>query len=242
MALGVKAPGQAQAIRDMFARLAPHYDLGNRVLSLGQDQSWRRYVVRLAQPAKPGLVLDLATGTGDLALALARRGNRVIGLDFCGEMVGRGVLKAERSPWRGKVDFVLGDAIHLPFPSNTFDAVTMGFALRNISELSRSFAEIHRVLKGGGRLVILELYRPTCRLAAVIHGYYLKHWVPVIGRWLSGQSAAYQYLARSIFQFPPAEDIRAPLEAVGLGQIKTFRLALGAAVVHLAIKQSPFKK
>ena len=236
MATVVKETGQAQAIREMFSRLAPFYDLGNRVLSLGQDQLWRCHAASLAQPDKPGLVLDIAAGTGDLALAVAGLGSHVIALDFCSEMVDLGVKKSKRSRRGCKVSFVLGDALHLPFPGDTFDAITIGFGIRNIPDLPRCLNEIKRVLKSGGRLVILELFQPVKGRGTAIQGYYLKNLVPTIGHWLTGQGIAYQYLTRSIHRFASAKDMGVSLENVGLNQVRILRLSMGAAMIHMATK------
>lgn len=224
-------------VRKMFACLAPRYDVGNRVLSLGQDMRWRRYAARLAQADGPGLVLDVAAGTGDLGLALAKLGSRVVALDFCTEMAGLALNKTRRLGERGKIEFLLGDALNLPFPRDIFGAVTIGFGIRNIPELPRCLVELKRVLRPGGRLVTLELFGPQGGLAAAAHGFYLDHVVPFIGSWLSGQRAAYDYLSSSIRRFASIEDFSAALEEAGFSRVEFFRLGAGAAAVHLAIKK-----
>ncbi|MBI4287278.1 MAG: ubiquinone/menaquinone biosynthesis methyltransferase [Chloroflexi bacterium] len=218
----------------MFSRLAPRYDLGNRVLSLGLDSSWRRSAARLAQPGRPGLVLDVATGTADLALAVARLGSRVVALDFCEEMLQVGMGKGRKAGPGVDVAFLLGDALSLPFPLDTFDAVTIGFGMRNIPDLARYLAEVRRVLKPGGRLVTLELYPPAHGSRA--HRWYLKHVVPGVGGLLSGQGVAYEYLHSSIRQFSTPEELRDSLRDAGFGAIEIVPLHLRAAMVHLAIK------
>lgn len=233
----VREAERRDGVRNMFARLAPRYDMGNRVLSLGQDVRWRRYAARLAQADGPGLVLDVATGTGDLGLAFARRGSRVVALDFCTEMAGLALDKARRDGARKRIEFLLGDALNLPFPRDMFDAVTIGFGIRNIPELLRCLSELKRVLRPGGRLVTLELFKPVGGVAAAVHGFYLDHVVPVIGSWLSGQRDAYDYLSSSIRRFASTGEFTSILEEAGLSQVEVFRLGAGAAAVHLAIKK-----
>lgn len=198
---------------------------------------WRRYAASLAQPDGPGLLLDVATGTGDLGLASARRGSRVVALDFCTEMAGLALDKAKRAGASKKIEFLLGDALNLPFPRDIFHAVTIGFGIRNIPQLARCLAELKRVLRPGGRLVTLELFRPESGLAAAVHGFYLDRVVPLMGSWLSGQRSAYEYLSNSIRRFASVEDFTAALEEAGLSQVEVFRLGAGAAAVHLAIKK-----
>ena len=155
----------------MFARIAPRYDLVNRLMSWGQDNRWRRVAVRLACPGR-GRVLDVATGTGDMALELARHTDSVVGLDLCQEMLSRGQTKTEKKGLRSSIDFIVGDALALPFGDNSFDCALNGFALRNVADISLFLAELRRVVKPGGRVVCLELVRPASGIS--------RHLLPIL--------------------------------------------------------------
>lgn len=142
-------------VRDMFSRIAPAYDLVNRFMSWGRDMHWRRVAVDLAYPEQ-GRVLDVATGTGDLALELTRRNGSVVGLDFCPEMIKLGKLKASRKKMAGQIDFIMGDALTLPFQDDSFDCALNGFVLRNISDVNLFLSELWRVVKPEGGLYALS--------------------------------------------------------------------------------------
>lgn len=224
---------QAGLMRVIFSRLAPYYDLVNRVISLGRDRAWRSQALALAQG--DGLVLDLATGTGDMATVLAQK-QRVIGIDLCPEMLALGRAKAARMGLSPGIDFILADALALPFADNSFDCITVGFALRNVARLSDCFAEIRRVLKPGGRAVCLELTRPRSRLISALHRPYLCKAIPLIGHRLSGQGAAYDYLASSVLGFPTPEELGQIMGRAGLRQVSYRRLDLGVVAVHTGLK------
>ncbi len=222
----------------MFARLARSYDPMNRLMSLGRDQAWRRYVARQAALPPRGLALDVATGTADLALALARRypRGRVVGVDFCPEMVEVGRAKVGRAGERARLCFVMGDALQLPFTNGCFDVVTSGFALRNVADIPQAFAEMVRVVKTGGRVVNLEIARPTLPVFCQLFHLYFYQLVPLLGRALAGQKEAYRYLPHSLTYFPSPEELKAVMEKAGLSKVWYRRLMLGTVAVHVGVK------
>lgn len=225
-------------VRAMFSAIADKYDLLNSLLSFGQDTAWRRFVVARSSLPFDGLVLDVATGTAELARHLARHsgGSRIVGVDFCSEMLAK--AKAKRSAWRDgrRIELVLGDALRLPFPDASFDCVTIGFALRNVSSIEAAFSEMARVVKPGGRVVSLELTRPRSRLARAVYYLYLFRLAPYIGGLISGRREAYSYLPESIREFPSPEQVVRIMEEAGLERVETYRLSLGAATVQVGIK------
>lgn len=224
-----------RAIREMFARIAPCYDLVNCLMSWGQDSRWRRVAVRLARPGR-GRVLDVATGTGDMALELARYTGSVVGLDLCQEMLSRGWVKTEKRGLGRSIDFIVGDALALPFSDNSFDCALNGFALRNVADINLFLAELRRVVKPGGRVVCLELVRPASGIMGAFYRFYLYRMVPVLGRWLSGDGRAYRYLPDSVGCFLSAVEFHKMMEEVGFRQVDHRSLNLGTIAVYVGVK------
>lgn len=224
-----------KSVREMFARIAHRYDLVNRLMSWGQDVRWRQQAVRLAYPSQ-GRVLDVATGTGDLALELAGYSDSVVGVDLCPEMLGRGQVKVERKELRGRIDFIVGDALALPFKDNSFDCAVNGFALRNVADVSKFLAELRRVLKSGGRVVCLELTKPASGIAGTLYRFYLEVVVPVLGRWVSGDVKAYRYLPDSAGCFISKTELKGIMEGVGFSQVRYKSLNFGTVAIHVGVK------
>ncbi len=227
--------GEAKAtyVRAMFARIAPRYDLLNTLLTAGQDRRWRQEAARLL--ARPGaMVLDVATGTGELARALQQQGGWVVGVDFCLPMMQRGQTRG----WDGvPVSLVLGDALDLPFADNSFDGAISGFALRNVADLGTFFAELKRVVRPGGRVVSLELTPPGRTLGSRLFRGYFNRVVPTLGGLLSGDGEAYRYLARSLKTFPTAEEVALIMESAGLRTVRHRRYSMGAVAIHVGTKE-----
>jgi len=224
-----------RAIREMFARIAPWYDLINRLMSWGQDNRWRRVAVSLACPGR-GRVLDVATGTADMALELARPTDSVVGLDLCPEMLSRGQTKTEKKRLRSSVDFIVGDALALPFGDNSFDCALNGFALRNVADINLFLAEQRRVIKPGGRVVCLELVRPASGVIGGFYRFYLNRIVPILGRWLSGDGKAYRYLPDSVGCFFSVAEFQKIMKEVGFRQVDYKSLNLGTIAVYVGVK------
>ena len=189
----------------MFDRIAFRYDTLNRLLSLGLDLRWRRRVARHLGPGPGQRLLDLATGTGDQILAVLGACDRVheaVGIDLAEDMLRRGREKIARTPWRDRVRLKTGDACRIPEPDAAFDAVTMAFGIRNVPDVDACLREMARVLKPGGRALVLEFSLPRNRLLRAAHLFYLRHVLPRVGGWLSGDREAYRYLNRTIEAFP----------------------------------------
>jgi demethylmenaquinone methyltransferase/2-methoxy-6-polyprenyl-1,4-benzoquinol methylase len=210
----------AEGVRAMFDRIAPVYDLMNRVMTAGLDRRWRRATAEAA--VRPGdRVLDACCGTGDLAVAGARAGGQVTGLDFSERMLERARRKAPELEW------VEGDLLALPFADGTFDAATVGFGVRNIEDVGAGLRELRRVLRPGGRLAVLEITRPR-GLLRHFYGLWFDRVVPLLGRVLPG-GAAYTYLPASVRRFPAPEDLARLLEESGFAAVR-FRLFAGGIV------------
>ncbi|HLH76018.1 MAG TPA: ubiquinone/menaquinone biosynthesis methyltransferase [Candidatus Binataceae bacterium] len=223
---------KAVAVRAMFARIVPRYDLVNRLMSLGMDRRWRRLAVAAAQP-QGAVALDAATGTGDLITELERQGSRmVVGADFCPEMVFAAAAKLGRAPHRG---LLAADVLQLPFPDSQFDCIVNGFLLRNVANLDRAFEEFRRVLKPGGRLVCLDL-TPAPRWLRPLLWPYFALFVPLLGGLISGDFAAYRYLPASVHSHPQADELCRRMVNAGLEQASYRRLNLGTIALHLAYK------
>jgi len=215
----------AEGVQRMFDRIAPVYDAMNRVMTAGLDRRWRRITVE--QAVRPDdRVLDVCCGTGDLAIAARKRGASVVGLDFSERMLERARAK------RGDVDWVRGDLLALPFEDGSFDAVTVGFGVRNVEDLPAALAEMRRVLRPGGRVGILEITRPRGALAP-FYRLWFDHLVPVLGRLLPGGSA-YTYLPASVRRFPGPEELSALLSAAGFTPARVRLFAGGIVALHVA--------
>ncbi len=220
----------ARRVRDMFARISPRYDLLNHLLSANIDTRWRRRVVQKLQPmlAENALVLDVGCGTGDLSIAIFEKtAARVVGIDFCRPMLQIAKGKAPR------LKFIEGDALRLPFADATFDAVTIGFALRNLSSVEQGLAELHRVLKPHGGLAILEFSQPSVPVVRQLVRFYYWRLLPFFGGWLSGSRHAYQYLPDSISKFPNQEKLAGMMRAANFIEVDFENLSGGIAALHL---------
>jgi len=224
----------------MFDGIARRYDLLNRVISLGIDQSWRRQTVAALKLEPGARILDLATGTADLAIMVARREPqaRVVGLDPSSGMLEVGREKIARSGLSDRVELVSGDAESLPFEDSSFDGVCIAFGIRNVPDRDRALREMARVTRAGGRIAILELSEPRGGILRPFARFHIHTVVPYLGALLSGQRE-YHYLQRSIAAFPPAEEFTARIAASGLRPIETRALTFG--VCHLYVAEAPAK-
>ena len=220
----------------MFNRIARHYDFANRVLSCGVDLWWRRCMVRELPPGDALDVLDLASGTGDVALAVSRNrpGARVVGCDIALEMLRIGRKKCRRT----MVRFCGGDATRLPFPAASFDCVTMAFGLRNIPDRVGCLAEIRRVLRPGGRLLVLEFSLPRSRVIRWLYLAYFRRILPWLGGMISGERSAYQYLISSVQAFPSVGAVTETMEKGGF-QTATRQLTAGIATLYVGSASQP---
>lgn len=220
----------------MFAGIAPRYDLLNRLLSLGLDQSWRRQAVRLLGPRPGERILDLCSGTGDLALAVdgAAAGARVVSADFTFEMLALGRRKA-RGAGR-EVRETTADGLRLPFAGGTFDGVTAGFGVRNFEDRAAGFSEAARVLRPGGRFLVLEFTPEPTGLLRPLVRFHTRVLLPVVGSLVSGDARAYRYLPDSMQAWPVPAALSAELSRAGFGHVDVHPLSFGVAAIHVAVK------
>jgi len=225
-------------VQQMFASIAPAYDRTNSVLSLGIHHLWRKKTVQAAG-AKPGMkILDCATGTGDLAFAFKSTvgdSGTVIGTDFCPEMMETGPAKSKAKQLH--VDFEVADAMNLPYPDNSFDVASISFGIRNVDDPSIALREMARVVKSGGKVVILEFGQPKGMMGA-LYEWYSRHIIPVIGGILTGNKEAYQYLPRTAATFPCREEFLSLMNNTGMYQESSFQeLTFGIAFLYTGIVQ-----
>jgi demethylmenaquinone methyltransferase/2-methoxy-6-polyprenyl-1,4-benzoquinol methylase len=223
----------------MFTEISPRYDLLNRVLSFGMDGIWRRQAVRMARPAGASRILDLATGTGDLAFEFLRDRafeGEVLGLDFSYDMVCNARAKANARRSSRRVQFRVGDALDILEPDSRFDIVSIGFGLRNFVDTERGLLEAHRVLVPGGRLVVVDFFR---KRESPFVRFYLDRILPHIGRWLSRSPSAYQYLRDSKKGFLSPDEYTSLLHSVGFQPVVLRSLTFGIAHVIVGTKPGP---
>lgn len=234
-----KDPHKGREVRGMFASIAPRYDILNRVLSLGLDQSWRREMVRrLPELGPEDRVLDLCTGTGDVALELASAGAKVHAGDFCQQMVERAPDKEAKAGGGRPIGWFVGDALSLPYVSDTFRALTVAFGLRNVEHPGNGLAEMARVLAPGGRLMVLEFSKPTVWPFSALYSFYVFRVLPTLGRLFSGSKVdAYRYLPESVWNWPGPEELAAMMEERGLEVVEQKPFLFGAVVLHVADKR-----
>ena len=220
-------------VRDMFDRIAPYYDFLNRLLSLRRDVFWRRVLVESLQ-APATEILDVACGTGDVALQIAASypQARIVGVDFAPRMLDRALAKIKGKPIR----LAAADAFALPFRSRSFDAVTIAFGIRNIQDKKGALRRFHDQLKEGGRLAVLELAAPDPSLLRRIYLYYFNRLLPLVGRLFSRHSFAYAYLPASVAQFPPANVFAGMMRAAGFSNVRYRKLTFGIAVLFVGEK------
>lgn len=228
--------GKAAQVQAMFAGIARRYDLLNRVLSFGLDGHWRRDAVRAAFAGGARTVLDVATGTADLALALKKYRPEavVVGVDFVEAMLAIGRRKAERQGL--SVQLTQGDGLELPFADASFDAVTVAYGLRNFADVDRGLREFYRVLRPGGRVVVLEFPPPPEGLFGKLFRFYFLRVLPRLGGLISRRRGAYSYLPDSVLKFPPPAELARRLEAAGFSGVGYSLQTFGVSALHTGEK------
>jgi demethylmenaquinone methyltransferase / 2-methoxy-6-polyprenyl-1,4-benzoquinol methylase len=227
--------GHAQSMGRMFDHIAPTYDLLNHLLSLGRDFSWRRRMARKIGADHPIQVADLATGTADMLVELLRDHPNItqaVGLDASGQMLEIGRRKLQRRGFADRANLVRGDLTQTPFADGSFDAVTMAFGIRNTPDPAGTLREVHRILKPGGRALILEFSLPSCPVMRRAHVVYLRLVVPLIGALFSGDGQAYRYLNKSIEAFHGTEAFRRLMEQERFTQVAATPMSGGIASIY----------
>lgn len=229
-------------IASMFDAIARRYDLLNTVLSAGLDRAWRRRAIRALELTGRELLLDVCTGTADVALAALRHrpgAGRVVGVDLAGAMLQRGRLKAAQARLQSRSRFVRADAMHLPLADESVDGATMAFGIRNVEQPAAACAELHRVLRAGGRVAILEFGLPVVPGVRQFYLWYFRHVLPRVGRVVSGHAAAYSYLPQSVGAFPCGDEFAAILRAAGFRGVEARPMTFGIVYLYSARKPEP---
>jgi len=228
--------GKKAEVEQMFNRIAPRYDLLNRVLSLGIDVWWRKRAIGYLQPDAPQRILDVATGTADVAILMAKilKPQEIIGIDIANQMLGLGRQKIQKEGLEACISLETGDSEQLRFADNSFDAVTVAFGVRNFENLEKGLSEMARVLRPGGRLVILEFSKPHIFPIKQLYNTYFRYVLPLIGRLTSRDIRAYTYLFESVQAFPEGNQFNEILTNTGFKQPLCERLTLGICSIYTA--------
>jgi demethylmenaquinone methyltransferase/2-methoxy-6-polyprenyl-1,4-benzoquinol methylase len=229
--------GKKQQVARMFDSISGNYDFLNHFLSMGIDIRWRKKAIKLLAESNPKLILDVATGTGDFAVeTLKLNPDQVIGVDISAGMLEVGRKKMKDRGYDNKIDLRLGDSENLPFEGNKFDAVIVAFGVRNFENLEKGLTEMHRVLKPGGRMVVLEFSKPRSFPFKQIYNFYFKFILPKIGRLISRDSAAYTYLPESVQAFPDGNEFITILNRIGFNKTSCQPLTFGISSLYTGIK------
>ena len=227
-----------EEVAQMFNNISANYDFLNHFLSLGIDHLWRKRAVKQLQKQQPKVLLDLATGTGDFAIAcLKLKPEKIIGMDISSGMLEVGKLKMKKRAFDNIIDMQLGDSENMPFADHTFHAITVGFGVRNYENLEKGLGEMLRVLKPGGQAVILEFSKPKAFPIKQLFGFYSKVLIPLFGKYISKDERAYTYLPESVAAFPEGAAFVAVLEKVGYQTLEPIRLSGGIASIYIGTKK-----
>lgn len=231
-------PSKEPYINQLFDSIANYYDLANTVLSMGRDRYWRKFTAQLVKEYSPEEVVDLCSGTGMLALAIAQQNHncRIIGIDFSKEMLQRGEAQLNRFPEGGRIQLQHGNAMKLEFDDNRFDCATLGFSLRNVDDLRQVLQEMKRVVRPGGAVITLELSKPEVPIFREIYYTYFYKLVPRMGKLICGKFEPYYYLPNSLTHFPDRSHLEDIYREIGFAKVRSFPLTGGVVAVHVGEK------
>ena len=227
-----------QFVLEVFESIAPKYDVMNDILSFRRHKAWRKFTMRKMNIKEGDTAIDLCCGTCDwtISIAQASKSGSVIGLDFSRNMLDYGAVKINRLELDKQISLVQGNAMELPYPDNSFDYATIGFALRNVPDLKQVIREMQRVVKPGGLVVSLELSKPTWQPFKAIYYFYFQRLLPLLGKWLVKRYEQYKWLPESLVQFPDHKKLAAIFREVGLTSVEAYPLTGGVAALHMGRK------
>lgn len=230
---------KSEQVRDMFDNIAPAYDFMNRAMTLGIDRSWRAKAIAMVKARNPREILDVATGTADLAIEMWRKMPRVkiTGVDLSEGMIERGRAKVESLGASDHITLLSADCLSLPFADGSFDAVTVAFGVRNFENLAAGYREMARVLRSGGMLTVVELSRPVNPIIKPFYNLYTRGVIPLLGRIVSSDSSAYRYLGESIAAVPQGEAMTRLMKESGFGETRFRPLTFGVCSIYTAVKE-----
>ncbi len=230
----VSADAKAGMVRKLFADVSDRYDIMNDVMSFGAHRIWKAALVDWLAPRRGQKILDLAGGTGDIAIRILKRSpaSELTVLDLTPEMMEAGRKRADAAGFGMSIDWTAGDALHIPFPCGSFDSCAIGFGIRNFADIGRGLGEIHRILKTGGRIVIAEFSDVRNAGLRRIYDSYSFNCIPELGRWIAQDRESYRYLVESIRRFPGQRDFAAMIEDAGFENVKFRNLSMGVATLH----------
>ena len=229
---------KGEQIQAMFGSIASRYDLLNRLLSFGIDTRWRRFAVNLVKSPADGCILDIATGTGDMALEIAATtpsSVSIVGIDFCKEMIEIAAVKTERSKYAERISYAIAPCEAIPFPDGFFDSVTIAFGIRNLDNRIQGLREMYRILKTGGRVIILEFSTPRSKIIRIIYHWYFRRLLPIIGG-LFSRFDAYKYLPDSVLEFPAQAEFKHTMAEAGFLNLVHYTRTFGIVSIYVGEK------
>ena len=231
------ALGKKEQVAQMFDQIASRYDLMNSILSFGIYNLWKKKLVNALRNENAKIILDVATGTGDIAISLMKLNpEKITGVDISNEMIAFGKKKVQALHLKNKIELIAGDAEHLPFEENKFDAVTVAYGVRNFENLNAGLIEMRRVLKPGGKMVILEFSQPRNKIISASFNFYFRRICPLLGKLIAGNKSAYTYLPQSVKVFPHGSEFENILQSIGFVKTKCKSLTFGVATIYSAYK------